>query len=302
MKRIALGTVAVALGVALAGCGSKSQIRRLGWVAPPEDVDAASTDAGPDALVPPPDASAVDAGLDALVPRPDAALPDAAQTDAAVDAAVLRDAGRDAGTDAAVVTHELGCADGQREAFQDRARYPDIAGCSGGWTRPGVVHPAPVTCGGQGGDDGPFPDGGSCGVADFCEVGWHVCTGPADVAAHSPDGCAGSHDAADSFFVTRMSSSGCGVCATGTRTDCSAVDCDPSCAQTASTTNDVFGCGTLGAAPSPVSCGVLDRFGHDLCGALGAPWSCSDDGSGTHEAELLVKPGRSRGGVVCCRD
>lgn len=290
--------------LAIAGCGAKSEIRRLGWVAPPEtETDAASEDAGLDALVPMPDASARDAGVDAPpiadvgVPN-DAAVPD----DAGSDAAIVRDAGTDVGVDAAVIRHDLGCADGEREAFQDRARYPDIAGCSGGWTRPGVVHPAPVTCAGQGGDDGPFPDGGTCGVADFCEVGWHVCTGPADVAAHSPDGCAGSHDAADAFFVTRMSSSGCAVCATGTRTDCNAVECSADCAQTASTTNDVFGCGTLGSTPDPASCGVLDRFGNNLCDALGAPWSCSDDGSGTHEAELLVKPGRSRGGVMCCRD
>lgn len=254
--------------------------------APDADAFVRPSDAGSDAG----SDSGLDAGFDAGL---DSGL------DAGSDAG--SDAGFDSGLDAAVVVSRVGCADGEREGFRDPTRYPRIAGCSGGWTRPGIVHPAPTTCEGQGGDDGPFPTGGTCGVADFCAAGWHVCAGPADVAASSPDGCAGANDAPSAFFATRMSSSGCGVCATGTATDCTAIDCRPDCAQTASTTNDVFGCGTIGAVPDPGTCGALDRFGNNLCADLPPPWSCRDDGSGTHEAELLVKPGAEHGGVVCCR-
>ncbi|HVO27938.1 MAG TPA: hypothetical protein VMW56_30375, partial [Candidatus Margulisiibacteriota bacterium] len=43
-----------------------------------------------------------------------------------------------------------GCADGQREGFVDESAYPDIAGCGGGWSIPGIhtVNPgAAPACG-----------------------------------------------------------------------------------------------------------------------------------------------------------
>jgi hypothetical protein len=62
--------------------------------------------------------------------------------------------------------------------------------------------------------------------------------------------------------------------------------------------NDVFGCGSLGAAPA-ASCAPLDRFSHNDCNALLPPWACS---GGTVEASNIVKSGLGYGGVVCCRD
>ena len=34
---------------------------------------------------------------------------------------------------------EVGCADGEREGFLSLAKYPAIAGCSGGWSLPGIT-------------------------------------------------------------------------------------------------------------------------------------------------------------------
>lgn len=277
----------------IGGCGAKSAL----GVGAFEAMDAAvSADAGRDAPTFDTGADAgTDSGFDA---GPDSGFDSA--TDSGSDAG--RDSGSDAGHDAAVITIETGCADGEREAFRDLMRYPSIAGCAGGWTRPGLAHVAPAACGGQGGDDGPFASGSPCGASDLCAPRWHVCLGPHDVTLSSPDGCDGSHDAVDSFFATRMSGPGCGICATGGAPDCTATDCREDCAQTASTMNDIFGCGTEGSVPSAGTCGPLDRFGNNLCSSLPPPWSCAYDGSGTHEAELVVKPGSAHGGIVCCRD
>ena len=45
----------------------------------------------------------------------------------------------------ALALSAVGCADGQREGFTDLAMYPDIAGCSGAWTIPGIHTDAPGT-------------------------------------------------------------------------------------------------------------------------------------------------------------
>ena len=214
--------------------------------------------------------------------------------DASIDAADAADA-RDAPID---VAHDAppavpGCADGQREGFVDAKVFTDIAGCSGGWSIPGVMASNPglapacptfsthdtlqPACNRQAGDDGTNPDGSGCDVADLCESGWHVCTGAADVTSHAPKGCDGVVTGGDPpmFFVTRQSSNGCGDCATGTRTDpgCNSASCTTGCEQTAWTSNDVFGCGNLGATSPIVECGPLDRFSNNLCGDVGSNWS-----------------------------
>lgn len=196
----------------------------------------------------------------------------------------------------------IGCADGHREGFRSLRRYPDIAACAGGFQVAGVTTDAPPRCERHGGDDGTNPTGVDCSVEDLCAAGWHVCVGPAEVAARSRDGCAGAHDAEGAFFATRTSGPGCGVCATGSATDCGGNDCRADCAMSAQTTNDLFGCGTIGAVPEATTCGVLDRFSHDQCAMLPAPWTCTDEGSGTHEASVVTKPGPEAGGVLCCRD
>jgi hypothetical protein len=196
-----------------------------------------------------------------------------------------------------------GCADGQRDAFRELARYPAIAACAGGFTRAGLSREASPTCARGAGDDGPNPVGAGCNATDLCAPGWHICRSAADVAAHSPDGCAGVADAApSSFFATRQTGPGCGHCATGGDPACGSNDCRPGCAQTAATSNDIFGCGSLGDAPQPTSCGSLDRFSNNLCGALRPPWRCDGDPAGLRESDLVVKPGADAGGVLCCLD
>lgn len=137
-----------------------------------------------------------------------------------------------------------GCADGERDAFRDRARYPDIAGCAG--------------------------------------------------AQDGPPG---------SFWATRQTGPGCLQCATGTALDCSGNDCRGDCATTPATTNDLFGCGSLGSSPQP-SCAPLDRSSNNLCAALAPPWRCDQptQQANLRESEHVVKPGPGAGGVLCCRD
>lgn len=228
--------------------------------------------------------------------------------DLGMDAGVARDlgidGGRDLGSDIPSTPPPLpnGCADGLRDAFRDATRYPNIAGCAGGWDVAGIAHPIALGCGRGAGDDGANPTGVGCNVADLCSVSFHLCLGPMEVARSSPDGCAGSHDAAGAFFSTRGSGPGCGVCATGTNPSCTGMDCQRGCLQTARTTNDLFGCGTLGDAPDSSTCTPLDRFSNNVCSALPSPWFCTDDGSGTHEADTVTKRGPAAGGVLCCRD
>jgi hypothetical protein len=161
-------------------------------------------------------------------------------------------------------------------------------------------------CSRRAGNDSSNPNGTGCAVADLCAAGWHVCTGAADVASHSPSGCDGA--AAPSgppvFFASRQSSDGCGFCATGTGTgaQCDSASCAEGCAETPWTSNDVFGCGNLGATPPLVDCGPLDRFTNNLCGSVSANWSCVDDGTGLCEAYTIVHSGPDFGGALCCSD
>ncbi|MFO0744234.1 MAG: hypothetical protein U1F43_00980 [Myxococcota bacterium] len=213
-------------------------------------------------------------------------------------------------------TPEVGCADGAREGFVDEAAWPQIAACSGAWTKPGTTPDSVVpTCDRKGGDDGPNPDGGTCSSADLCAVGWHVCNGWRDLAARSPTGCAGAVPPGAApksyFFAIRQPSATNIVCG------------DPGAGD-----NDVFGCGNLGVGLGPDrGCGPLDRAlastQPDHCGFNEAepnlgPWQCiGGAGSDLHEGATVTKKGcpnhacsydgqpvgsSDRGGVVCCRD
>ncbi len=195
-----------------------------------------------------------------------------------------------------------GCADGLRDAFRDLARYPRIAGCAGGFAIPGLSRATSPTCGRGAGDDGANPDGRGCTASDLCAPGWHVCLSVRDVATHSPDGCRGASDMADAFFATRQTGPGCAYCASGTDPTCGPNDCRVGCAQSATTTNDIFGCGTLGGVPQATSCTPLDRFSNNLCSDLHAPWRCDADPAGLRESDVVVKPGPAAGGVLCCED
>lgn len=202
------------------------------------------------------------------------------------------------------VTECGGCADGVREAFRDRTRYPNIAGCAGGFALPGLARETAPTCANAAGNNGPNPNGDGCSASDLCAPGFHVCRSSADVAQHSSDGCVGANDAAPStFWASRQTGTGCLECATGNELGCTSSDCRPGCAPTTETANDLFGCGSLGSVPRE-SCAPLDRSSNDLCTALVAPWTCNanNPGANVRESEFVRKPGPGAGGVLCCRD
>ncbi len=185
---------------------------------------------------------------------------------------------------------DMGCADGEREGFLDRALYPNIAGCSGSWSVPGIRQAASPSCGRNAGDDVALP-GLFCNPADLCAEGWSVCSSAADVTAHHADGCTGVTTGATEplFFATRQSGNGNTVC---TNTQAHA--------------NDLFGCGNIGDTPDTATCSPLTRFSQNLCaslngnGPLESPWLCGVFGD--QEANNVTKIGNSRGGVLCCRD
>ena len=222
--------------------------------------------------------------------------------DAGIDAGV--DAGADAGIDAGFDAGcpEAGCSDSTREGFLDACRYPNIAGCSGAFSVPGVVNRS-TRCERRDGNSSANPLGIGCSVEDLCADGWHVCRTPADVVRSSPDGCL-AVAALPLFFVSAQSGTGCGVCAVGASLDsarCSGLSCAVGCMQTPFTTNDIFGCGGIGDLPDTATCSVLNRFGNNTCFQLGAPWSCPSE-LGADEANTVFKSLPGAGGALCCRD
>jgi hypothetical protein len=214
------------------------------------------------------------------------------------------------------VDPEVGCADGEREGFLDSTAYPHIAGCAGGWEKPGVTPDEIVaTCGNAGGDDGDNAEGKGCSTPDLCAKEWHVCITWKEVAEKSPTGCAGAvpPDAKSKslFFAMRQPSETGSVCG-----------------DWGDGFNDVFGCGNLGAGLGPdKNCGPLDRVlastQPNSCGFNEAepplgPWECmGDDQSHLNEGALVTKKAcagtscsydgyplgsQDKGGVLCCRN
>ncbi len=195
-----------------------------------------------------------------------------------------------------------GCSDGTREGYLDEDLYPLIAGCSGGWSFPGLIVAPLPQCNLVSGNTSPNPSGNGCSAADLCSPGFHVCKGAEDVSFRSPTGCDGV-GLAPGFFATRQGSTGCAICTLGTITDpdvCNGCSCATNCEQNDSTANDLFGCGTLGNAASG-NCGVLDLTSGNGCLALGSPWLC-EAGGGCNEANAVTKLGPEGGGVLCCAD
>ena len=234
---------------------------------------------------------------------PDAAPPDLRFIDLpAIDLAIV-DRPRDLSLPRDLTIPSIGCSDGTREGFLDWTEYPNVAGCAGAFLIPGVLsNTLSPACQRQAGNTGPHRDGQGCNAADLCAAGWHLCTGVADVASHSPTGCTGSAPAPGLFFITRQSSTGCGVCAIGTgQSDppCNSFSCNIGCAQSDRISNDVFGCGSMGDIPNR-ECGVLDRFGNNLCIDLPPSWSCGNDGQA--EAKNVVHHAPEGGGGLCCKD
>jgi hypothetical protein len=177
---------------------------------------------------------------------------------------------------------DVGCSDGTREGFKDLATHPKLAACAGAWSVAGLVTTTSPACGRVSGNDSANPKGTGCNVADLCQPGWHVCKSAVEVKDRSgTTGCAGATTAGqNAFFVVRQSGSGGAMCGEGT--------------------NDLFGCGDVGAAPDPATCAPLDRFSNELCSALPATWSCGTNG--TDEANGITKTASENGGVLCCRE
>ena len=182
----------------------------------------------------------------------------------------------------------VGCADGSREGFPDLADWPDIAGCSGAWSLPGLLderalHPQ---CGRGGGNDGLHKDGLGCSVTDLCAQGWHVCRGSHEVAARSQTGCENAvSPPATRFFLVAAGASLQGVC----YPDRAAV-------------NDLHGCGTLGQSHTP-ACDPLDRrMGFADCATTAGIWSCGSVDEFDREATVVTKNDGALGGALCCRD
>jgi hypothetical protein len=116
---------------------------------------------------------------------------------------------------------------------------------------------------------------------DLCAAGFHLCANNTEVAAKSSTGCTGAvAGTAPEFYVTAQPGIGQAKCgATGT--------------------DDLFGCGTMGAPPN-IDCAPLMQWSGNQCKNLVAPWSCAAQQS--TEALVVVKPGSTGGGVLCCRD
>jgi hypothetical protein len=170
---------------------------------------------------------------------------------------------------------EVGCADGQREAFVDAAAFPSIAGCLGSWQgTQSMRSPASgIPCG---------DDRGECAVpGDLCAQGWRVCgaTGSiADLTQVSGEQCeqagGGRFSAAISHCETQNG------CAYDTRPDGDYECFDRGwCSETVCCGAD---CGNFGACRD----GVWQGLTHIAQG--------TDQGCGATSS-------RRAGGVLCCR-
>ena len=211
---------------------------------------------------------------------------------------------------------DTGCSDGSREGFTDIGSYPDIAGCSGAWSIPGITRDnlQPV-CNRISGNDSANKQGEGCSVSDLCADEWHVCRGNQEVDLKTNQrGCndivpPNTPDKSLFFAVYQPSEANC-VC-TESEGD-----------------NDVFGCGNLGTElTAERNCGPLNRVFASMhpraCGYNEAepplgPWECfGDNSSHFHEGGLVTKIACQdplchysgirvepwdKGGVICCKD
>jgi hypothetical protein len=196
-----------------------------------------------------------------------------------LEVTVPPDAAPDAAPVDAAATTVVGCSDGTREAFADIDAHPQIAGCSGGWSIPGVDTGSATGCPASG-NTGPNAPGIGCSVSDLCAPGWVVCATPTDVLQRSDLGCPFDQFPGGTFFVTRATGIGNASCDGLGR-------------------NDLFGCGSLGTTPDPTTCAPLNRTSGDLCAALTiGGWACP---LGDNEADVVEKREPDGGGALCCK-
>jgi hypothetical protein len=193
-------------------------------------------------------------------------------------------------SDAAPATN--GCSDGTREAFVDAVRFPSVAGCSGGWSVPGLLTERSMApaCARTAGNDSTNPSGTGCTVEDLCADGWHVCRDASELTLAGvtcQDAGIGPVTAGGgaAFFATRQR----GTAPTG---------CSPG-ATTGS--NNLHGCGNFGRVEDPGCAPPFDRQIESTVCAANPPWACSDATSIMNEATVVTKSGSEAGGVLCCR-
>lgn len=183
-----------------------------------------------------------------------------------------------------------GCSDGTREAYTNAVMEPNIAGCAGGWTVPGVRSAESMIthCGRNSGNTSVNPNGAGCSVEDLCDDGWHVCDSMGDVALKSTNQSCPPDTGQRRFWATRQ---GMNIQQPGEQVYCVAAG-----------NNNVYGCsdsGTplFGGTDDNDNCDPLERgIGANDCVET---WACTgpDD-----EALNITKSGPDFGGVLCCRD
>jgi hypothetical protein len=203
---------------------------------------------------------------------------------------------------------DVGCADGAREALVDKAMFPNIAGCAGAWTVPGIfpyaLRTSKVAACATNGDDMEAPGPGTdCSAADLCAAGWHICKGGEIGPRTGGKACAaltpGEYESG--FYSASISGPGCYICApiTGSITDpaqCKPDSCKADCRERDDLTNDLFGCGISTVQNS--TCEVIGSVG-DKCGAVDSMvWKCP---SSVNEGKDVTKIASKNGGVLCCR-
>ncbi len=203
---------------------------------------------------------------------------------------------------------DVGCADGQRDAFTDKATFPNIAGCAGAWTVPGVFPYSPrtskVAACATNGDDKEAPGPGTdCSAGDLCAPGWHICKGGEIGPRTGGKNCAAmpAAEVATGFYTASISGPGCFVCAAinGAITDpvqCTSNSCKVGCHERDDLTNDLFGCGNSSVKNANCEANVSSG---NVCNAVDTSvWKCPDD---TKEGIVVTKIGSKNGGVLCCR-
>lgn len=206
----------------------------------------------------------------------------------------------------------IGCSDGARDAFTNLTTFPNIAGCSGGWTVPGIF-PAPLrttdggVCGTSGDDDSANAPGTGCSSADLCATGWHLCRGDEIQSRTNNQGCAAETFAPSSFYAASISGTGCLECALPNNAfvaGCGPLTCSQSCQEAANLNNDIFGCGAQGSlltGPQTTRCGGLNRSGFNNCASLTTGgWNCGGDQMESVTLTRVPTAGVP-GGVLCCK-
>lgn len=187
---------------------------------------------------------------------------------------------------------EIGCADGQREAFADVERYPTIAGCVGDF---GFSTLRETALGQPCGDDLPATHEQSCTSAGVCARGWHIC---GNVRAESDESREDYRDLFDRISADDCDNAGPGrFNAALSHSDTEAIDY---CAQVEPIGRREYrqlSCRHWGWGSEPVCCGSMCEFG-----------ACKD---GVWPGRTRISRGLAQGcaevksettpGVLCCK-